>query len=394
MKNIKKTAFEFIILLGIVSLFGDITYEGGRSVAGAYLAVLGASASVVGLIAGIAEFIGYAFRLVIGYFCDRTKSYWLFTFIGYGLILAIPLLAFTNHWQIALILIIMERMGKAVRAPARDAMLSSVASCVGRGFGFGVHEAMDQIGAIIGPLTFSMVFLLKGGYRDGFIVLLIPAVLTIAILIMARAKVPSPQDFEQKAEIINEQHKGKPRFSLTGFRGVFWLYAVFSFFSVAGFVNFQLISYHFKAQSIVSDIQIPIFYAIGMAVDGVVALIIGKTYDKVGLKALSVIPILTLCIPLFVFSYHRTFLIIGVIIWGAVLGIHETIMRAAIGDVVSIDNRGFAYGIFNAIYGLAWFFGSVVMGLCYDISIIYVIIFAVAMEIVSVPILLFLRKES
>src|SRR3989338_3816946 len=161
MKDQRKAAFRFIILLGVVSLFGDITYEGARSVTGPYLAILGASAGIVGLISGLGEFIGYGLRLFSGYVADRTKSYWTATFIGYGLIFSIPILAFTNHWQTALIFIMLERMGKAIRSPARDAILSHATAQVGRGFGFGIHEAMDQIGAIIGPLIFSAVFILK-----------------------------------------------------------------------------------------------------------------------------------------------------------------------------------------------------------------------------------------
>lgn len=378
---------QFIILLGIVSLFGDVTYEGARSVAGPYLATLGASASVVGLVAGIGEFAGYALRLVSGHLADRTKAYWLLTFIGYGLLLSIPLLAFVGHWQLAAVLIILERMGKAIRSPARDTMLSYATKEVGRGWGFAVHEALDQIGAIIGPIVFSVVLLSRAGYREGFTLLWIPALLTLAVLAIARKKVPSPQKLEALGETERQSLKDKlPK--------VFWLYTLFTLFSVAGFANFQLISYHLKVQSIVPDAQIPIIYAIAMGVDAVAALLIGKTYDKIGLISLLAVPLLTLPIPFLAFSDSYSLVLMGIILWGIVMGIQETIMRAAIADLIPIERRGFAYGIFNTAYGASLFLGAALMGLLYEHSISYLILFAVIMGLISIPLLFMVRRTA
>lgn len=384
----KKIAFQFIILMGVVSLFGDITYEGARSITGPYLAVLGASAGIVGLVAGLGEFIGYGLRLVSGYLSDRTQQYWTVTIIGYGLLCSIPLLALAGYWQIAAFLIIAERMGKGIRTPARDTILSHATKQVGRGLGFGIHEALDQIGAIIGPLIFSAVFIFEGGYRNGFTILWIPALLCVATLLVARIKLPSPEKLETSGGPTGQNIQGKGRLPR-----IFWFYALFSFFSVAGFVNFQIISYHFKVQSVISDVQIPIFYAIAMGADALVALIIGKTYDKIGLISLVSIPLLTLPIPFFAFSHSYGFAIIGVLLWGTAMGIHETIMRAAIADLTPIEHRGFAYGIFNTIYGAAWLLGSALMGLLYDFSILYLILFVVVMEAISVIVFSLLKKE-
>ncbi|MGB6873916.1 MAG: MFS transporter [Dehalococcoidia bacterium] len=378
---------HFIILLGIVSLFGDVTYEGARSVTGPYLATLGASASIVGLVAGIGEFVGYALRLASGYLVDHTKAYWLLTFIGYGLLLSIPLLAFAGYWQLAAVLIILERMGKAIRSPARDTMLSYATKEVGRGWGFAVHEALDQVGAVIGPVVFSLVLLSHGGYREGFTLLWIPALLTLAVLALARKKVPSPQKLETPEEASRQDIKGKlPR--------VFWLYTIFTLFSVAGFANFQLISYHLKVQAIVPDAHIPLIYAIAMGVDALAALVIGKTYDRVGLIALLAVPFLTLPIPFLVFSYSYSLVLIGIVLWGVVMGIQETIMRAAIADLTPIGRRGFAYGIFNTAYGASWFLGAALMGLLYELSINYLILFVVVMELISIPLFLLVRKTA
>lgn len=351
----RTNALRFIILMGIVSLLGDVVYEGARGVTGPYLALLGASATMVGLIGGLGEFIGYALRLFSGFIADRTKAYWLFTFIGYGLLIAIPLLAFTNSWQVAALLIVLERVGKAFRSPARDTILSYATKEVGRGFGFGLHEALDQIGAIIGPLIFSVILFAGGNYRTGFSVLWIPALMVIGILRIARNRLPYPEKLESEQEA---GAKNNPIFSK-----IFILYSLFTFFAVAGFANFPLISYHLKIKAIVSDVQIPALFALAMGVDALTALIIGKAYDRVGLKTLMIIPLFSVFIPFLAFSNMLVFVIIGIILWGIVLGVHETIMRAAVADLTAISRRGSAYGIFNTIYGLSWMLGGAFMGM-------------------------------
>jgi len=378
-------ALQFIVLMGLVSLFGDIVYEGSRGVIGPYLALLGASASVVGLVGGLGEFIGYALRLFSGFIADRTKAYWLFTFIGYGLLFSIPLLSLANTWWVAAIFIILERAGKAFRSPARDTILSYATKEVGRGFGFGIHEALDQIGAIIGPLIFSFILFFGGDYRSGFSILWIPALVVIGILLIARNQLPHPEKLETTKEPENKDNK---IFSRT-----FILYSLFTFLAVAGFANFPLISYHLKIESIMSDVQIPTLFALAMGVDALIALLIGRAYDRVGLRTLIVIPFLSLFIPFLAFSNSMVSAIIGIILWGIVLGVHETIMRAAVADLTSISHRGSAYGIFNTIYGLSWLLGGALMGILYEISVSYLIIFAVLFELASIPLLLILERE-
>jgi len=378
---------QFIILLGIVSLLGDITYEGARSVTGPYLAALGANASIVGLVAGIGEFAGYALRLASGYLADRTKAYWLLTFVGYGLILSIPLLAFTGNWQLAAVLIVLERIGKAIRSPARDTMLSYATQRVGRGWGFAVHEALDQVGAVIGPLVFSLVLLSNGGYREGFTLSWIPGLLTLAVLALARKKVPSPEKLEAPRQGSERGDTGRlPR--------VFWLYTSFTLFSVAGFANFQLISYHLKVQAIIPDAQIPMIYAVAMGVDAAAALLVGKTYDRIGLVSLLAVPLLSLPIPFLAFSHSYSLVFIGIVLWGVVMGIQETIMRAAIADLTPIGRRGTAYGIFNTVYGGGWLLGGAVMGLFYELSLDRLILFVIIMELISMPLLFAVKRAA
>lgn len=381
--NRKREAFQLIILLGVVSLFGDMTYEGARGVTGPYLGLLGASAIAIGLVAGLSELVGYALRLISGYLADRTGEYWTLTILGYGLILSIPILTFVGNWQLATIFIIMERMGKAIRSPARDAILSNATKSVGRGLGFGIHEALDQVGGIIGPLIFSAVFLLGGGYRDGFRILWLPAFLTFVSLLVAKSKAPMPMRFEIQGRTDEDR-----------LSRAFWLYALFILPSVAGFPSFLLISHHFKVRAVVSDIQIPIFYAIAMGVDALVAPIIGKIYDRVGLRSLIAIPMFTILIPIFSFSHSYIYGLVGILLWGVVVGIHETILRAAIADLTPIRRRGIAYGVFNATYGIAWFLGAPIMGLLYDFSIPWLIGFVALMESISIPVLFLLKRSA
>lgn len=388
-KTIKQKSLQFIILFGVVSMFGDITYEGGRSITGPYLAILGASATMVGFIGGLGEFVGYVFRLVSGYFADKTKAYWPITFLGYGLLISMPLLALTNNWQVAALFIILERFGKAVRSPAKDTMLSHATKSVGRGFGFAIHEAIDQIGGILGPLIFTVVLMLKGNYKQGLSFLWISAILTMLFLLLAKMKVPHPENLEKDDASQIE----KPILQSKKLPAKFWWYLIFSFLCIAGFAHFQIIAFHFKIKSVITDSQIPLFYAIAMGVDAIVALITGKIYDKIGLKTLLLIPVLTIPIPFLAFTLSFKAALLSIIFWGAVMGIQETIMRAAIADIIPVDRRAFAYGLFNTAYGASWFVGSVVMGFLYDANIHYISWFVVMMEILAIFLFMAIHKK-
>ncbi len=381
-----KKAMGVILLFGVVSLFGDIVYEGARSVNGPYLKTLGADAAVVGLIAGLGELIGYAIRLFSGYFSDKTRAYWLFTFIGYGLLISVPMLALTGFWQTAAVFIVLERLGKALRAPAKDTIMSQAAKRIGRGFGFGLHQAMDQIGAIIGPLIFLLVFSLKGNYKTGYAFLLIPFILVMASVTIAYFNLPDPGRLEE-----DKGGEGRKPEKLSR---VFWLYNIFAFLTVLGFVNFTILGYHYKSAGVLTDAMIPLYYSIAMGVDAVMALIIGRLYDRLGLITLITIPVLTVMIPVFGLTLNPTLAIAGAVLWGAAMAVHETIMKAAIADLTHIKKRGTGYGIFNMGYGIAFFIGSSVMGFLYQSGIIWIIIFTAVMEALSVPFFIMMRREA
>src|SRR3989442_2624585 len=263
----RRSAILFIVFLGIVSLFGDLTYEGARSITGPFRGALGLTATTIGIVAGLGELLGYGARLVSGYVGDRTGSYWAVTIAGYILnLFAVPLLALAGAWQIAVILIVAERVGRGIRVPVRDAMLSHAASQTGLGWGFGLHQALDQLGAVLGPLVISLVLFAGSGYRTAFAWLLIPALLSMAVLLAARFLFPRPRDFEL----------APPPLEGTGLAPIFWVYIVAVAFIAAGYADFPLIAYHFDKARVMPAEWIPLLFALAMAVDGIAALALGS----------------------------------------------------------------------------------------------------------------------
>lgn len=381
-KTPRQTAIRLILLLGIVSLLGDIVSNGARSVTGPYLLTLGASAAIVGLVAGIGEFTGYGLRILTGLYSDRTQHYWRIVYLGYGLLLAIPFLAFTGTWEVAALLLITERVGKAIRAPARDTIISLAASPVGRGRGVGLHKALDQVGAIIGPLLLSVAILTEGGYSLGFAALGIPIVLLFVFLAIAKKTAPEPGIFElsDEEETVLETRRFVP-------------YATFLFLAMAGFATFPLISYHMKAQGLITDPGIPLIYAGAMVVSTLVALGGGWAYDHLGTRTLLFIPLINLAIPSLVFSTAPALIILGTGIWGAGIGLHETVMRASLADRTSTGIRGQAFGYIYAVYGTGWFLGSTVMGILYEVSIIHIVGFVVITEILAIVAYFWMRRR-
>lgn len=383
--SIPKRAIIFIVLMGIVSLFADMTYEGARSISGQYLAILGASGFVVGLVAGFGELIGYGFRLVSGYISDRSGRYWLVVFVGYTInLLAVPLLALADNWPLAAALMILERFGKAIRTPSRDAMLSFATKEIGRGWGFGLHEALDQIGAILGPLTVSGVLYYQGSYEMSFGMLSIPAICALSVLIFARMLYPRPQELEVE----------NPGFKPEGFSKNYWLYVAAVSCVAAGFVDFPLIAFHLKKASVMSDAWMPIIFSVAMAADGIAALVLGRLYDRKGLPVLIVTTALTsLFVPL-VFSDYFYLTLAGMILWGISLGTQESIMRAVVANLVQMNKRGTAYGIMNLGFGVFWFLGSALMGFLYDISLVSLVLFSLGIQLAAIPILLAVKNTK
>jgi MFS family permease len=380
----RRTAVEFVVLVGVVSLLADATYEGARSITGPFLATLGASATVVGVVAGFGELIGYGLRLVSGYLGDRTGRYWTITLWGYALnMLAVPALALAGRWETAAGLIVLERLGKAVRTPPRDVLLSHAASRIGRGWAFGLHEALDQIGAVTGPLIVAAVLYGHASYALAFGVLLAPAMLTLGVLLTARVLYPQPQDFEPSA----------PAPETSPFPRAFWIYLVSVACLAAGYADFPLIAFHLKRVSVASDSTIPLLYATAMGVDAVAALALGRLFDRRGPAILIAVPLLSCLFAPLVFSHSLAAAVVGMALWGIGMGAQESIVRAVIASMIPATRRGTAFGVFNSVYGVAWFAGSALMGVLYDLSIASLIAFSVLSQLAAVPVLYAVRHK-
>ena len=376
---------RFVVLLGVVSLFADVTYEGARSVLGPFFESLGASAAVVGTVAGAGELAGYGLRLFSGYLADRTRAYWGLTILGYAVnLLAVPLLALSGHWIPAAALVILERAGKAVRTPARDVMLSHATHEMGRGWGFGLHEALDQIGAVAGPLVVAAVLARTHRFGAAFLILAIPAALSIGSLIFARFQFPDPSRLEPPRAAL-EAH---------GWRPAFWWYVAGSGLLAAGFVDFPLISYHLEKHRILATDSIPILYASAMGVQAVAALVFGKLYDRLGTWMLPAsIAVSALSLP-FSFSYGWAGVVLGMACWGVGMGAQSAILRAGVAELTGPERRGSAYGVFNTAFGVAWFAGSAVMGKLYDISEPALVWFGLACQAASAALFLALAFQK
>jgi MFS family permease len=379
----KKKAYTAILAMGVISMLGDIVYESGRGIAPDYLRFLGASAFLVGAVSGFGEFIGYGARLVSGSLSDKSRRYWLFIFLGYGLILAIPLIGFTFSIEVVIVLLILERLGKALRSPSRDTVVSIISKNVGAGKAFGIHEAVDQIGAVIGPLILSgVMFYTANSYPIAFKILLIPFALMLVALAYAYRKVRKNVEVEAK----NIKVEGR---SLS--RG-FWIYCLAVFLNTLGLIPVALIL--FSGSSILQPLDqqwlVPLLYVVVQVVDAPMALVAGHFFDKVGMRFLA-LPFVLSIFPAFFVSYGG---LIGVVVacvtFGLVLGMQESIYRASVSALVPLHRRGIAYGIFNAILGLGTLASGVVFGVLMSqgYSPVVLVGFALVLQISAVATLL------
>lgn len=370
---------RFVIAFGVVSLLADFVYEGARAITGPFLATFGASAALVGFVTGAGEAVALVFRLVSGRVSDRTGRHWALSIAGYAItVIAVPVLAAAQAlWQAAA-LVIAERFGKAVRTPARDTMLAQASTTTGRGWAFAVHEALDQSGALLGPLLVAAMVAVSG-YRLGFAVLALPGALALVTLAWLRRAVPAPAAYEHP-----DQHEPAPAGAGGGaparFPRRFWLYTAFTAVSMLGFATFGVLAYHLQVRHVLAPALIPVVYAGAMGAAALAALASGRLYDRVGLRALAIAPMLAAVVPVLAFTTTPALVWAGGVLWGAAMGIHESTMRAAVADLVPAARRGLGYGTFAAAYGLAWLAGSTLIGALYSRSITAVIVFTTATQ--------------
>lgn len=372
------SAWRFIVWFGMVSLFADFVYEGARAITGPFLAHLGASAVLVGIITGTGEAMALAGRLVTGPLVDKTRAYWPLAMLGYLLtIVAVPLLGTVTTILAASLLVIAERAGKAIRSPGKDVMLSHATAGMGRGKGFAVHEALDQIGAIVGPLVVALVLALThNDYHWAFGVLVAPGIIALLVLIKLRAQVPDPSVYDQKANKTFALQASNIR----SFPKEFWTYLGFTCIATAGFATFGVLSYHLVRQHVVATPLIPIIYAVSMGAAALMSLASGLLYDRVGRRSLILVPLLTAGIALLAFRANPSLAVAGIILWGFVMGIQESTIRAGVADIIPAAIRGTAYGIFALGFGIASLIGGTLIGYLYDRSLHSLIVTVVSIE--------------
>jgi len=391
-------ALVFILLFGIVSLFSDMTHEGADSIRGAYLAALGASAGTIGFISGLGELVGYSLRYVFGKLSDKTGKYWFMTIAGYVLdVVCVPALALvgSHGWIAACILLVIQRMGKAIKKPSKDTIMSFAATQEGVGKSFGIQEVLDQIGAFAGPVFLYLILLMKSSgttfqrYRLCFAMLAVPGALTLLFLIFTRQKFPNPEKFEPEPAHEEPFHMKK----------IFRIYIAGISCFAFGFIDYSLIAMHVSrvyiasGGSIMTQGNLPLLYALAMLVDAVSALVFGFWYDKRGVSVLVWSTLLSAFFSVFVFGMHSmSSLMLGVILWGIGMGAQESIMKSVIAQIVPKSSRATGYGIFECSFGIFWFLGSWLMGILYDFSMPLMITFSVCAQLMAIPFCLYTGK--
>lgn len=361
------SAWRFVTTFGVISMLADIVYEGARSITGPLLASLGATALVVGVVTGIGEAAALVLRLVSGPLTDRSRRFWTWTIAGYALtVITVPFLGASSVLWIAATLVIAERVGKAVRSPAKDTLLSHATAVTGRGKGFAVHEAMDQVGAITGPLVVAgMLALTHVNYLPTFAVLAIPGAAALILLFWLRRRVPHPEQYEGRA--ATEGPSGLA--SKLSLPLPFWLYAGFTAITMVGFATFGVLSFHMVQRGVLPVAAVPLVYAAAMAADAVAALLSGWAYDRVGPKSLVALPIVGAAVPMLAFTDSLVGIVLGALLWGSAVGIQESTLRAVVADLVPAPRRATAYGVYAAVLGTAAAIGGALTGYLYGVSI-------------------------
>ena len=389
-------AMLFILLFGVVSLFSDMTHEGASSIRGAYLSLLGASAATIGFISGLGELVGYSLRYVFGRITDRTKQYWPMVFWGYLLdVLAVPALALVGEhgWVWACALLIIQRMGKAIKKPAKDTIMSFAASQEGVGKSFGIQETLDQIGAFLGPVLLYIVMLFKTEgttfqiYATCFAFLAVPGAITLVLLLVTKRKFPNPEQFEPEPKVAAPFRM----------KGEFILYIAGISLFAFGFIDYSLVIMHISRtaalsahSALINSGTLPLLYAGAMLIDAVSALFFGCMYDRKGVRALVWSTLLSAPFALFIFAADSVPLIlVGIALWGVGMGAQESILKAAVTTMVPKASRATGYGIFECSFGFFWFLGSWLLGVLYDVSLPVMIAVSVLSQLAALPLYLY-----
>ena len=369
-------AFRFVLIMGLVNLFGDVTYEGGAAINGQFLGALGASAATISIVAGLGEFLGYSLRLFAGYVADKTGRYWPVTFVGYLInTLAVPAMALAGSWEAASALVLAERIGRAIRKPTVEAMLSYTTGTLGRGWVYALNTALDEIGATVGPLAVAAVLFLRGDFRTAYAMLLISVFLTLASLTAARIGFPVPSRLEEGRTATAK-----------GFGRAYWLYMVGGALFAAGLMSYELIAYHINQTGIVTGPWIPVLLAFSTGSGVIANLVLGRLYDRFGLPVLLVAVLLSAAFAPLVFLGSLVAILAAMLLWGIGYAIQDTLLKAIVAGLLPENRRSFAFGLFYTGYGTGWLLGSIAMGILYEHSRLALILFVVLAQFASLGI--------
>lgn len=362
-----------VLAFGLVSLAADMVYEGMRAMAGPFLGTLGASALTVGLVTGAGEGIALVLRLATGVWADRSHNHWRLTVLGYAMTaVCVPLLAITPFiggagLAVATTLILLERTGKAVRNPAKSALLARMVSTTGLGKGFAVHKALDQIGAFSGPLLLAGIAAVTGVLWPGFAVLAIPGAFALLLLAQLRRRAPAAveddhDDHPQSSPVPSALAALGKAVVGSDLPRTFHLFALSAAMTTAGLMTFGVISYQFVQAGLVSLAAVPLVYALAMAVEALAALGTGHLFDRRGGRVLMIVPVLVAIVPLCVYATQLWLVLAGIVAWGIATGIQDSTVEAYVADLVPAPGRATAYGVFAAVQGLGALAGGALAG--------------------------------
>jgi MFS family permease len=380
----KATALKFVLLIGVVSFFADITYEGSRSIVGPYLALLGAGALAVAIASGFGELLGFGLRVVWGQQSDRARQFWPNVIFGYLVqIFSAPLFALASNWQSAALLLIIQSIGRATRNSSRDVMPSFAAGEMRKGWAFWIQKMLNQSGSLLGPLVISIVLTLRGEYRVAFAVLLIPALVGLSSLVVTHLSYRHPAELEVIPLDVRS----------VGLPGAFWVCLQGTMLLAAGFADFPLIAYHFARTSTVSSLLIPVFYVVAMGMSEMSSLVFARLFNRMGFSVLIPLTIISALFAPLVFLGNFWAALVGVALWGLGMGVHESIIPAVVVLMVPEQRRASAYGLYTLSYGVFWFLGSALIGILYTISVREVVAFSLIAELVAVPLFLLVRQH-
>ncbi|KPJ60926.1 MAG: hypothetical protein AMJ46_04335 [Latescibacteria bacterium DG_63] len=344
--------------LGFVSLFTDLSSQMIYPLIPAFLEGLGATKLLIGLIEGVAEGTASLVRMIAGALSDRLGKRKSFVFVGYSLSTVVrPFLFFANHWLVVFAVRFLDRVGKGIRTPARDALISDSVDPSRKGYGFGFHRGMDRLGAAFGPLLALLVlYLSDGNLRLVFLLSAVPAAVAVSVIGKVREIAP----VREAAGRLREKRRilGRP----------FVLFVlVIVIFTLGNSSNAFLI---LKAREVgLSVAGIPLIWLTYNLVCSISSPLLGRFSDRVGRRPVILLSFLVYSAIYAGLGFSSTVPAVWLLFacYGLYYGLSEGIFRAYIADLVESDKRATAYGLFNTAVGITLVPASLIFGALWDV---------------------------